>query len=701
MSSRNDCPSPAAELRQRAEKMAPKDAASSLDALSPADMRRALHELRVHQIELEMQNDELRRAQVEIEAARALYFDLYDLAPVGYITISEPGLIQQANLTAANLLGVARGTLLNRPLSHFVLKEDQDLYYLQRKQVSDTGRPQAGELRMRKSDGTPFWVYLVATATQDAEDVPVTYVTLSDITERKQAEEALRESDIQYRVLFESASDALLLLASETGQIVDANSMATVLYGYERDDLLTRKNTDLSAEPEETARHTHEAQTKPGQVFNIPLRLHRKKDETVFPVEISARSLIRKGQSLILVACRDITERKQAEADKARLETRLLQAQKLESVGRLAGGVAHTFNNKLMGIMSYVELCRDELPPEHSVRSYLDEIAKEAQHSADIARQLLAFARKQHIAPKVLDLNGVLAGMLGLLRQLLGEDIDLDWRPDTALWPVKLDPAQIAQIMENLCANARAAIAGVGKVAIETANVTLDQAYCVEHAEAAPGEYIRLTISDTGCGMDAQRVASLFDPFFTTQDLAKGAGLGLASAFGIVKQNAGHIEVRSEVGKGTTFSLYLPRATREAGTGSVAVAPVGLPRGTETILVAEDEKSVRVTSRLFLEALGYTVLAAETPEEALRLAGAHAGPLHLLLTDVIMPVMNEPDLAGRLAEAYPKLKCLFMSGYTAEVMAHRGALNEGMQFLSNPFSRDDLARKVRQVLDGE
>jgi PAS domain S-box-containing protein len=811
----------AAELRQRAEALARADAASPGVALSPEDMRRALHELRVHQIELEMQNEELRRTQVELDASRARYFDRYDLAPVGYFALGETGLILEANLAAARLLGVDRTSLTEQPLTRFILPADQGLYYLYRKLSPETGSQHPQELRMLKSDGTPFWAHLVAIAAQDAEGVPVAYVTMSDITVRKQAEErlvaitqavestsdaigisdttghhfyqnralsdlfgyataeelqaagggpavvrdpdvaramfksimagrpwtgelemvtksgrvfpayeradavkdsdgkvigligiitdiserklaeeTLRKSEDRYRGLFESSADALFLIDCETGQIVDANSMATLLYGYERHELLARKNTDLSAEPEETSRRMQGARLAPGHAFNIPMRLHRKKDGTVFPVEIGARSLIRNGQSLLLVACRDISERKQAEAERARLEARLLQAQKLESVGRLAGGVAHEFNNKLMGIMNYVELCRDELPPEHLVRSYLDEIATEAQHSAHIAHQLLAFARKQHIAPKVLNLNGVLAGMLGLLRQLLGEDIDLDWTPDTALWPVKLDPAQIGQVLTNLCANARAATAGVGKVAIATANVTLDDAYCTEHAEAAPGEYIRLTVSDTGCGMDAQMVTNLFDPFFTTQELAKGAGLGLPTVYGIVKQNAGHIEVQSEVGKGTTFSIYLPRATREAGTGSVAGTPEGLPRGRETILLTEDERSVRLTSRLFLEALGYTVLAADTPEEALRLGGAHSGPIHLLITDVIMPGMNGPDLAGLLVAKHPKLTCLFMSGHTADVMEQRGALGADVPFLAKPFSRDDLARKVREVLEG-
>jgi signal transduction histidine kinase/CheY-like chemotaxis protein len=396
----------------------------------------------------------------------------------------------------------------------------------------------------------------------------------------------------------------------------------------------------------------------------------------------------------------DISGNRAAEAEREKLRSQLAQAQKMESVGRLAGGVAHDFNNQLMGIMNYVELCRDELPPGHPVRGHLDEITRDAQRSADIAKQLLAFARKQVIAPKVLDMNDALAGMLKMLRHLMGEDIELTWGPGAAVGPVKMDPGQLDQILANLCVNARDAIAGVGKVTIETANTTLDDAYCAMHADAVPGDYIRLSVSDSGCGMSKDVLAHIFEPFYTTKEVGKGTGLGLATVYGIVEQNHGHIEVQSEPGKGTTFSIYLPRAASEADTGSAAVTPERLPRGTETIVLAEDEKSVRVTSRLFLEALGYTVLAAGTPEEALRLGGAHSGSIHLLITDVIMPGMNGPDLAASLAGERPNLKCLFISGYTADVITHRGTLGAAGHFLAKPFSRHDLACKVREVLDG-
>ena len=301
----------------------------------------------------------------------------------------------------------------------------------------------------------------------------------------------------------------------------------------------------------------------------------------------------------------------------------------------------------------------------------------------------------------MVDLNDALAGMLKMLRHLMGEDMTLSWVPGPHLWPIRIDPGQLDQILANLCVNARDAIAGVGKITIETANTTLDDAYCAEHAEMTPGEYVRLAVSDSGCGMSEDVLAHIFEPFYTTKEVGKGTGLGLATVYGIVEQNHGHIEVQSELGKGTTFSIYLPREASDTDTGSVAVTPERLPRGAETILLAEDEKSVRITSRLFLEALDYTVLAAETPGEALRLGGAHAGHIDLLIADVIMPGMNGPDLAAFLAGEHPNLKCLFMSGYTADVMMQRGALNEGMPFLAKPFSRHELARKVREVLDGE
>ena len=300
----------------------------------------------------------------------------------------------------------------------------------------------------------------------------------------------------------------------------------------------------------------------------------------------------------------------------------------------------------------------------------------------------------------MLDLNEALAGMLKMLRRLLGEDIGLTWMSGKDLWPVKMDPSQLGQLLVNLGVNARDAIAGVGKVTISTANSTLDSTHGSEPAGTTSGEYVMLAVSDSGCGMTSEVLAHIFEPFFTTKEIRQGTGLGLATVHGIVEQNHGRITVTSQIGEGTTFCIYLPRAALAAEPAPAVAPSARPPRVTETVLVAEDEKSVRVTARLFLEALGYTVLVAGTPDEALRLASAHPGPIQLLISDVIMPGMDGPDLAERLAAVHAGMKCLFISGYTADIITQRGALEAGVMFMAKPFSRNDLAHKVREVLDG-
>jgi CheY-like chemotaxis protein len=367
-------------------------------------------------------------------------------------------------------------------------------------------------------------------------------------------------------------------------------------------------------------------------------------------------------------------------------------------VGRLAGGVAHDFNNALSVILGHAEMALKRINPTDDIRRDLETIIDATLRSAKLTRQLLAFARKQAIAPKVLDLNDAVAGMLKMLRRLIGEDIQLAWVPGAALWPVKLDPAQIDQLLANLLVNARDAIGGVGKVTVETQNATMDEASCAGQAGGVPGEYVLLAVSDDGCGMAKDVLDHLFEPFFTTKPVGQGTGLGLATVYGIVKQNSGLINVESEPGKGTTFKLYLPRAVGEVPDAQAArVAPE--PRGHgETILLVEDEPAMLAVGAETLADLGYSVLIAGRPSEALKAAQAHAGEIQLLITDVVMPEMNGKDLAARLAESRPGMRCLFVSGYTADVIATRGVLDEGVRFLQKPFSRRDLAVKVREAL---
>jgi CheY-like chemotaxis protein len=361
--------------------------------------------------------------------------------------------------------------------------------------------------------------------------------------------------------------------------------------------------------------------------------------------------------------------------------------------------VAHDFNNMLSVILGYTELALDKIPEKDPLREDLDEVMQAANRSTDIARQLLAFARRQTISPKVMDLNETVEEMLKMLRRLIGEDIDLSWQPGGGLWPVNMDPSQIDQIMANLCVNSRDAIGGVGKITIETENVTLDKEDCAHRDELMPGDYVLLVVSDTGRGMDAATRERIFEPFFTTKGVGEGTGLGLSTIYGIVKQNKGDIQVYSEPGDGTTFRIYLPRHVGETHSVPDREVPRMLMGQGETVLVAEDEDAILKLAARMLERLGYTVLMAAGPVVAEQVAKTHAGPIDLLMTDVVMPDMSGRDLADRLSILYPDLRVLYMSGYTANVIAHRGVLEENMQFISKPFSQMDLARKVREALE--
>jgi PAS domain S-box-containing protein len=525
-----------------------------------------------------------------------------------------------------------------------------------------------------------------------------------DIVQTKRAEEAQRRSEANYLDLVEQAN-SIVLHWTRDGLVTFLNEFGLRFFGYAEAEIVGRHIMGtIVPETESSGRDLRPLLDRicadPKAFEHNVNENMRRNGERVWVAWTNRIGFDDQGQVTgVLSVGTDITERRRAEAEQERLQARLQQAQRMESVGRLAGGVAHEFNNKLMGIMNYAELGRDELPPEHPTRHCLDEISSEAQRSADIARQLLAFARKQAIAPRPLNLNEALEGALKMVRHLLGEDIELAWVPGPGLWTVTMDPAQLEQILATLAAQARDAIAGVGKVTVATRNAVLDAAYCAEHDETAPGEYVMLTVSDSGRGMSQETIEHLFEPFFTTRNLAEDSSLGLATVYGIVRQNHGAVRVTSAPGQGTTFQVCLPRAQAPAAAQIDAARPGELPRGTETILVTEDETSIRTTAGLFLKALGYTVLTAAEPREALRLAAAQRGEIHLLITDVVMPGMNGSDLARQLAASRPGLKCLFMSGYAADAVAQRGVLDPDAPFLAKPFSRDTLARRVRALLD--
>ncbi|MFH0729998.1 MAG: response regulator [Pseudomonadota bacterium] len=524
---------------------------------------------------------------------------------------------------------------------------------------------------------------------------------VQDLLEMRTCE--LRESEARFRNAMDATQDGLWEWDMTSGRVYWSPAYLSML-GYSPFELPCVLNTWIDLIHPEDREYTLAANQacirNDAHAVDVEFRM-RAKDGSWRWIWGRGRAVCRnaEGQALQMIGTHmDITERRRADEEKVKLEEQLHQAQKMESVGRLAGGVAHDFNNMLGIIIGYVELAMGQVDTAQPLHANLEEILKAANRSADLTRQLLAFARKQTIAPRVLDLNETVEGMLKMLRRLIGEDIDLNWQPKADLWPVKLDPSQIDQILANLCVNSRDAITGVGKMIIETGNRTFEEDYCGAHAGFMPGEYVMLAVSDDGCGLDKETLAHIFEPFFTTKERGKGTGLGLSTVYGIVKQNCGFIHAYSEPGQGTTFKIYLSHHKGKAAQMRKEVLSERAVCGHETILLVEDEPAILELITIMLEKLGYTVLKAGTPEDAIRLAGEHAGEIHLLMTDVVMPEMNGKDLARDLLSLYPHLKHLFMSGYTADVIANNGILDDGVSFIQKPFSIKKLDDKVRVTL---
>jgi PAS domain S-box-containing protein len=520
-----------------------------------------------------------------------------------------------------------------------------------------------------------------------------------EVQERKQAEKSLQASETHLRTLINSLPD-LVWLKDSNGIYLVCNAKFERLFGAKEAQIVGK--TDYDFVDESLADFFGEkdrlAMEQGGPSINEEEVIYADDGHKEILETIKCPMFDDKGTIIgVLGVGRDITFRKNAEQEKNRLEAELQQAQKLEAVGRLAGGVAHDFNNMLSIILGNTDILLEDLNPSNPFVDNLHEIKKAAERSADLTRQLLAFARKQTIAPRVLDLNAAINGMLNMLKRLIGEDIDLVWRPADALWKMKIDPSQIDQVLANFCVNARDAIKSVGKITIETDNVSFDSAYCLTHKGFRPGDYVMMAFSDDGVGMDKDIMANVFEPFFTTKQTGRGTGLGLATVYGIVKQNEGFIHVYSEPGQGTTFKVYFPRHD-VLFAESKAVEPE-IKTGNEKILLVEDEISILTLATTMLKRLGYHVLSASTPEEALKIAeNLDSNDLQLLMTDVVMPGMNGRDLAEKICHFHPGIKCLFMSGYTADVIAHHGVLDEGIDFINKPFSKHDVALKIWEML---
>ena len=523
------------------------------------------------------------------------------------------------------------------------------------------------------------------------------FVLTIDITEKKRSETELT----RLAEAINQSGEAILI--ADVHQVIEyVNPAFEKITGFIKDETIGKSLSDMFRDI--TSDNIYKAIwsiLEKGETWRGRLTNYRKdgefytQDITISPV-FNSDGVVTNYVSV----SRDVTEFLNLLEEKDKLQAQYQQSQKMESIGRLAGGVAHDFNNMLSVIIGRTELALRTIDPGNPQFANLQEIEAAANRSAELTRQLLAFARKQAISPKVLDLNETVEGVFKMLRRIIGEDIELIWKPGSALWKVNMDPSQVDQILANLTVNSRDAIDKTGQIIIETKNVRLDNIYCIKHEEFTPGEYVMLTVSDTGSGMDKGTIEHLFEPFFTTKKVGKGTGLGLATVYGIVKQNDGFIYVYSEPGNGTSFKLYFKRYqgdnSEDADENSISKP---LRMGTETVLLVEDEKSVRDLTQFMLESLGYKVIPTSTPLEAIRMVENTKKEIHIIVADVIMPQMTGKDLVEKLKPLLPEVKLLYISGYTSDAIVHHGILEKGIHFLPKPFSRATLAAKIAEALE--
>ncbi len=654
-------------------------------------------EQRVRELERKQTQEALRESEDKLRL-------LFDHSPVGICTFDLLGNFVTTNPAYEQMLGYSKEEL--RELSFFDVthpdyRPKNKALFQNMFSLKLTGFKI--EKKYIRNNGDEIDVSVHATAIMDDKGLTrFGTAFVEDITERKQAEDTLAKNEQRLNEAQRLASigswmldvrSNKLIWSDETFRIFEIDkefsgelfgAFQSSIHPEDKDTVIKAYNDSIKTKNPYAI--THKLLLPDGRVKYVHEHCETEYDESGNPVKS-------------IGTVQDITERKKAEKEQEKLQTQLIQAQKMESVGRLAGGVAHDFNNMLSIIIGYSESALEVVRPDDPVYEEIIEILNAGKRSADITRQLLAFARQQTTAPKMLDINVSLEGMLKMLRRLIGEDIDLAWRPGAKVWPVKIDPSQIDQILANLCVNARDAISGVGQVTIETKNCSFDDEYCADHAGFIPGEYVMFAVSDSGSGMTPDVLEKLFEPFFTTKGLHQGTGLGLSTVYGIVKQNNGFINVYSEIEKGTTIKIYLSRHTGQREVERLKSSQEVLLSHGETILMVEDDNSILKLGEKMLKSLGYTVLSAATPGEAIKLVKECMEKISLLLTDVVMPEMNGRELSERLKKQDPDLKTLYMSGYTANVIAHRGVLEEGVCFIPKPLSKKELSIKVRDALD--
>ena len=823
------------ELRKRAEEML-LEQSGAMDEIPAEDMKRVVHELRVKQIELEMQNDELRRAQRELEASREKYFDLYEIAPIGYVTLNGKGVILESNLTAATLLGQERNRMVGLPLTRFISAEDQDIYYSHYKRLLETREHQECKVRMPRGDGTQLWARLESVAASGIDGDLASRTAIRDITKRIEAEEELDryrkhlEDLVRERTAELSGSERRLRRAEEVANIgnwefflsdniVRASEGTRIIYGLENKEWSI---PDVQKIPLPEYRFILDEALKglieQGRPYNVKFKIRRPTDGKI--IDIQALAEYDSANKIVFGVIQDITERNRADesirlAEKTcrdlletiqlvavmldrkgnitfcndyllrlagckrqevlgrnwfdlfiphkerenirkvftsvineeeshlhyessivarngkelliawnntvlhdlagdvtgtasigiditehrSLEAQLRQAQKMEAIGILAGGIAHDFNNILTAIMGYGTLLRSKLIDNDAMVHTIDKIIESAERAAQLTRSLLAFSRKQILNAKPIEVNAFIRKFEALVSRLIGEHIEVTTSLADTEMIINADEVQIEQVLMNLATNAQDAMPNGGYLTISTQLVKPDEALIREHSDSESGMYALISVSDTGVGMTRKSIDNIFDPFFTTKELGRGTGLGLAMVYGIIDQHNGSINVMSSPGKGSVFNIYLPIYEPQMEAPSTESAESAVIGGSETILVAEDDKRIRELAEIILTQHGYHVILAENGEEAITRFIAHKDEIHLVILDVIMPKKSGKEVYDELKKISPDIRTIFSSGYTADMIAASDIQDERSDFISKPWSPKRLLLKVREVLD--
>ena len=678
------------ELRRRAEAQFLAETATS-QLFTPETPEQLLYELQVHQIEQEMQNEELRRSQADLAAERSRYFELYDLAPVGYLTMSEKGLIQRVNLAAAGMIGVPRNMLLNQPASQFIFPEDQNAYFRRLKLLRESGDLQSWEMRMKRSDGTYFWTQLQVTLSPDGEY----WLTASDISERKRAEAELYESISRFDQLA-LQSRTVVWEVDAQGLITYISHVSETVFGYRPDEIVNRMHF-YDLHPESGRKTFKEAAlavfNRKEQFSNLENRMQTKDGRIVWVSTNGIPHLDTDGTLLGYHGSdTDITEKKS-------ILEQLLHSQKMESIGELAGGLSHDLNNILSVVNGYATLAQLELDKDQKAFRYLDEITRATTRAAVLTHSMLAYSRKQEMNQQKQDLNHLITTVGSFIKRIIHDNITFTLVLQNDALLVSVDTVQFEQVLLNLAANARDAMPDGGVFSIAAVAVCIDEQLIASHGYGVPGRYALITVSDTGTGMDEKTRNKVFDPFFTTKEVGKGTGLGLAMVMGIIKQHDGFIDLRSEPGTGSIFHLFLPLLDPEAVVATPVEQKIQIEQhNSGVILVAEDDADTRGALEEFLTRYGYTIIAAVDGQDAVEKFAARKDEIDLVISDIVMPRKSGKAASDEIRQMSEDMKFIFISGYANNVIEREGGLGADAEILSKPIMPFVMLGKIKELV---